>query len=302
MLRAINVWAWHEDLARAGSMQRVPICSDASVSVSRMGPGGSWVGAAGWHFAFPFSTLSDLANKLENATLPDYIRGEHRTLQRGEVQTLAIDCHGADGEFFPNGLPGIGVNAENLDHFGSALRQIGLQTASQAHDALVPNPPSPFMMRSSQSASSIILVCCNTGAGPGGTALLEQLSYRWPGRRVISFSTTVVIPNLLTVEDPASRETCVPPLVLDSGQHGMRMRQSDAWLAGFSQSHAQNPRRLPFADASAENAKIALNGSIIDWPANEPRRRASLGPQLNGPPRGNTARPTRSAQGSRRLV
>ena len=50
------------------------------------------------------------------------------------------------------------------------------------------------------------------------------------------------------------------------------------------------------------NAKIAVDGHIVDRPANESRRRASLEPQLIGPPRGNTARPTRSVQGGRRLV
>ena len=306
MLRAINVWARHEDLANAGTMQRAPICSDASVSSNRLGPGGQWVGEAGWHFGVSFSSLSDLANKLQSATLPDYIRSGPRTLQRGEIQTLAIDCHGTDGRFYPNGVyDGGDINVENLDNHGPTLRQIGLMTASRGHNALIPNPSNPsnpFMQQSRQGPSTIILMSCNTGAGDDGTALLEQLSYRWPNRRVIGFSTTLIIPHLNTVIDPATSGTCVAPFSLDSGQHGMRRAEADAWMAEFRRANSQDSRRIPFADATARNAKIALNGQLIDWPENEPRRHTSLGSQLNGPPRGNTARHTRSAQTNRQLV
>lgn len=303
-MRAVNVWAWHEQHTRPGAMQRAPICSDASASTARMGTAlaGRLIGAAGWHFAFPFSSLSDLADKLETATLPDHVRGESRTLQRGEVQSLAIDCHGSDGVFYPNGLPGTGVTARNLDRYGESLRRIGLMTASRRHEADVPNPPSRFMRRDTVGPSTILLVCCNTGAGPRGTALLEQLSYRWPHRRVVGFSTTVVIPNIDTVQDPATGEACVAPFSLDSGQHGMRLSQSDEWMEEFRRTHGQNPSSLPFADATAENAKIAVDGRIVDRPANELQRGASLAPQFNGPPRGNTARPSYSPQGRRRLA
>lgn len=306
MLRAINVWAWHEGLTNVGTMQRAPICSDASVSANRLGSGGHWVAHAGWHLAVSFSSFSDLANKLESATVPDYIRRGPRTLQRGEIQTLAIDCHGRDGGFYPNGVSdGNDINVRNLDNFGPTLRRIGLMTSSQNHNALIPNPSnptSPFMQQSRQDPSTIILMSCNTGAGPRGTALLEQLSYRWPNRRVVAFSTTLVIPHLNPVNDPATNEACVAPFSLDSGQHGMRRSEADTWLAEFNRNHSRNPRPMPFADASASNAKIARNGRIIDWPENEPRRHTSLGSQLNGPPRGNTARPTHSAQANRRLV
>jgi hypothetical protein len=264
------------------------------------------VGDAGWHFGISFSSLSDLANKLESATLPDYIRRGPRSLQRGEVQTLAIDCHGTDGSFYPNGVyRGGDINAANLDNFRTTLRRIGLMTASQSHNALIPNPSnpsSPLMQQTRQGPSTIILMSCNTGAGTDGTTLLQQLSYRWPNRRVIGFSTTLIIPHLNTVNDPATSGTCVAPFSLDSGQHGMRRAETDAWMAEFRHTHNQGSRRIPFADATARNAKIARNGQLIDWPENEPRRHTSLGSQLNGPPRGNTARHTRSAQANRQLV
>ena len=298
-MRAINVWAWQEQLTNAGPLQRVPICSDASQSTRRMGPAGRWVREAGWHLAVPFSDLADLAAKLRETELPEYIRGDQRRLQRGEVQKLAIDTHGMDGFFYPEGLPGVAVGAAQLNDLGTALRDIGLMTASQEHSALVPNPP--WMQQTTVQASTIILMGCNTGAGERGTELLRQLSFRWPNRRVVGFSTTVVIPNLQQVQDPVSGEACVPPFSLDSGQHGMRRAESDAWIAEFSSTPRTNPQLMPLADATAENAKIARDGRIIHRPANE-RRRASLGPQLTGPPRGNTARPTIRRESGRRIV
>ena len=299
-MRAINVWAWHEQHV-TGPQERNPICSDASASTRRMGNAGIWVGRAGWHFAIPFSTLTDLAEKLETATLPDYIGGEPRTMRRGEVQTLGIDCHGSDGEFYPNGIPGTAVNARNLDRFGGALRRIGLMTASRQHEASVPNPPHRLMRLETVGASTIVRVAYNTAAGRRGSRLLEQLSYRWPDRRVVGFSTTVVFPRLPTVEDPAGG-VCAAPFALDSGVHGLRSSEADAWMEENRPRMTEDPRRIPFADAGADNAKIALNGRIVDYPANEPRRRAALEPALMGPGRGNVARPTGSAQGGRRIV
>lgn len=296
-MRAINVWAWHEQIIRPGRFHRSPICVDGGASSPMPVGGGHYVRDANWHFGIRFSSLSNLADQLESATLPDYIRRGERTLQRGEVQRLAIDCHGRDGAFYPNGTYSVEVTARNLDSFAPALRRIGLMTASRNHAALIPDPSDPInssMQRSQQNASTIILVSCNTGAGEGGTDLLEQLSYRWPNRKVVGFSTTVVIPNLHTREESPG-VNCVPPLVLDSGQHGMHISESDAWMQAFRIRHTRNPQRLPFADALAENAKIARNGHLIAWPANEPRHHTALGSQFTGPPRGNTARPTRSA-------
>jgi hypothetical protein len=267
-MRAINVWAWQERLTNPGSFHRSPICSDGSQSARRLGPAGRWVEAAGWHLAFPFSDLADLAAKLRETALPEYLRGDRPRLERGEVQKLAIDCHGVDGVFYPAGVHGVPISARNLDDFGDELREIGLMTASQRHSALIPNPPSPFMQEAAVGASTILLMACNTGAGSKGTELLRQLSYRWPNRQVVGFSTTVVIPNLRQVPDPVSGSACVAPFSLDSGRHGMHRSETDAWMAEFRDSQSTDPRRMPFADASADNAKIAHNGDIR-LPANE---------------------------------
>ena len=60
-MRAINVWAWQEELSAPGRMQRHEICSDASAAVRRMAPAARIIGDAGWHVAIPFSDLADLA-------------------------------------------------------------------------------------------------------------------------------------------------------------------------------------------------------------------------------------------------
>ncbi|ANM30125.1 hypothetical protein ABI59_11890 [Acidobacteria bacterium Mor1] len=300
-MRAINVWAWQEQLSAPGRMQRTQICSDASGAAQRMAPGGQIVGEAGWHVAIPFRDLSDLAARLSSTPLPPHIRGDD-LLQRGEVHTLGIDCHGADGIFYPEGVPGVRVGWRDLDRYGEALRDIGLMTASRSREVSIPSAGGRRLPRIERvGPSTIMLICCNTGAGRNGTRLLQQLSYRFPHRQVVGFSTTVVIPRLQSVEDPATGEACVAPFSLDSGEHGMRLSETDAWMEEFRRVHGQVPQGLPWADATAENAKIAVDGRITQMPQNE-RRTASLVPSLNGPPRGNTARPTRSGTTRRRVV
>ena len=80
------------------------------------------------------------------------------------------------------GDPGAGVH--------SALRGIGLMTASRSHMASDPVPPggtpSPPTER---PGSTILLIACNTGASAAGSRLLVRLSMEWPGRTVVGFST-----------------------------------------------------------------------------------------------------------------
>ena len=102
-MRAINIWAWHQDLPNIPGFERVPVCSDGSSAANRI-RGASSLGGAGWDMALPYANLEDLAEKLTNLELPAHISGEPRTLQRGELQNLAIDCHGVAGAFYPNGV------------------------------------------------------------------------------------------------------------------------------------------------------------------------------------------------------
>jgi len=293
-MRAINVYAWQAELTTQG---RTAICSDASRAARRLGgSGGSLLALAEWHLALSYTSLADLAQQLSQTVLPDYIRGDQRTLQRGEVQTLAIDCHGSDGLFYPNGLArGRGVGARQLRRFGEELNAIGLMTASSEHEALVPGPMLP--RRQTVGASTIYIMSCNTAAGRTGSELLRQLSYRWPGRQVVSFATTVAFPNLNTTQDPASGQDCVAPFHLDSGEHGLGRPEALDWWAEH-QRQIRGAADVPWANTGSANAKIARDGRIIQWPEGESRG-ASLNLSPLGPPRGNTARPTLSTNANR---
>ena len=291
-MRAINIWAWQEGLPAIQGFQRDAVCSDGSGSADRLGGGGSYlVGSTVWHVGLPFSSLQNLAQQLGSLTLPDHISGEPRRLQRGELQTLAIDCHGTAGMFFPNGLAhGREVSLANLRQFRDALRGIGLMTASQAHQASEPVPPRRFPRAPTEfPASTIIIMACNTGAGTAGSRLLTRLSLEWPGRNVVAFSSTVVYPNLRRTTD-ASGAQCVPPFALDSGESHLRGEELTRWTQATLAVGADGvPARLPMADATADNAKIACDGEIIRVPLNEQTRASAA-------PRGRLARRTASPQ------
>lgn len=288
-MRAINIWAWQEALPTIRGFPRVPVCSDGSRSAERLsGPGAPWLAGAGWHLALPFANLHDLAGKLDGLELPDYIAGDPRRLQRGELQTLAIDCHGSPGHFYPNGVArGREITGNNVTQFCGALRGIGLMTASRSHLASDPVPlrtipPQP----TERPASTIIIMACNTGATEAGSRLLMRLSLEWPGRRVVAFSSTVVFPNLLTATDLSTGVQCQPPFALDSGLRHLP-GTGEEWIQAELISRHVPPASLPWADATAANAKIACDGQIIATPLNDQpggglpradRRRGLIGP------------------------
>lgn len=291
-MRAINIWAWQASLPGIPGYERTPVCSDGSASATRMGDASApWLRDQQWHLALPFASLEDLADRLSNLELPDFIQREPRRLQRGEIQTLAIDCHGSAGRFYPAGVRSdLAITARNLDRHGEALRQIGLMTASEAHQAVNPLERPPFAAAPTEfPASTILIVACNTAAGPQGSRLLIQLSYRWPGRSVVGFSTTVMFPGMRgRASDPLSGQACVPPFALDGGDHHIDREQAADELMHSDVA----PEHLPYANATAANAKIARDGHIIETPLNESAGSSARHTRLMGAPRRTLARPT----------
>jgi hypothetical protein len=297
-MRAINVWAWQRELPNVQGFERPPICADGTGAAGRMGPHSMpWLTGQGWHLALSFASLEDLADQLSNLELPAHIHQEPRRLQRGEIQTLAIDCHGSPGRLYPAGVAReLAVTARNIGNHRDALRRIGLMTASRPHQATDPLERPPFIRPPADyPASTILLVACNSAAGRLGSQLLVKLSFQWPGRLVVGFSTSVIYPRLSgRATDPVTGDDCVPPFALDSG----RRRVEGDWVDEELRQPGMTPERLPYANASAANAKTARDGQILSVPLNE---RGGSGRQagLLGPPRGTIARPAYSPQSVR---
>jgi hypothetical protein len=125
---------------------------------------------------------------------------------------------------------------------------------------------------------------------------MVQLSFRWPGRTIVGFSTTVVFPRVRgRATDLADGTQCVPPFALDSGRHSI----DDDWVEEEVLRSGVAPEHLPYANATASNAKIARDGQIIATPLNERPGGSGRRASLLGPPRGTIARPTYSPQSVR---
>ncbi len=301
MTRALNIWAWQSDLPDIRGFSRSPVCSDGSAASRRSLPRIDRIGNTDWHIAFPYVHLGDLGDKLRSVVVPDSMGGGN--LQPGEVENLAIDCHGTDGVFFPNGLVReLGVDAENMHLFDQDWLSIGLMTSGQPRQAAVPSSDGSSMNPQMVPASTIMLVACNTASGRRGSRLLQQLSNRWPGRQVVGFSTTTVFPHLNQTTDLITGEACTAPFGLDSGGHGLTGAEANAWWSSVREGlTSETESSLPYVDQSAPNAKIARDGQITQVPANEAGRHSRVDAPLRGPERGNLARPV-LATNSRRTV
>lgn len=268
-MRAINIWAWQEGLPNIAGFQRSPICSDAGLEEIRT-PIWSWMRNPIWHLALSFSDLADLGNKLHHLQLPENIPGNSRTLQRGELQHLVIDCHGTDGAFFPSQVRrNLAVNIDTIPRYREAMRQIGLMTASSSHNAQAINPSHQLPHAPTEHGpSTITIMACNTGRGDIGSRFLRRLSYEWPNRSVVAFSSTIVFPRLDRFRQDTGR-SCVPPLALDP-QRELHGEEAGEWVSSYR--HLP-PASLPIANATLRSAKIAINGRITRTPDNEQHHR-----------------------------
>lgn len=284
-MRAIHVWAYHSELPDQGRVQH---CQDARVgNGSRLlgqgqrYPDGNWSGQAGWHIALPFDDLADLAERLEQFDLPDYMGGGR--IQRGELQTLSIDAHGSPGRFFCNGIRGRQLRSRTVSSFRGPLRRIGLLTASSRHTARDPVYGSGD---TSWDASTIMLMGCNSARGADGDRLLTRLSYEWPHRLVVGFSVTIAhLRSIYRLHEGTAQE-CVRPFPLDSGRSDLHTDGVDEYLSTLDPTDAT---RIPFASPTSPNAKVAQDGAIIRRPADDDGTSTTRS-------RGLVGRPTRGRQ------
>lgn len=288
-MRAIHVWGFQSELPDQGRMQ---VCEDARVgNVSPLlgegqrYPNGDWSGQAGWHVATPFDNLEDLAGRLESLELPDYVGGGR--IRRGELQTLAIDAHGMPGAFFCEGIRGRRMTSRSVPSFRSAMRRIGLLTASESHRA---RDPVFGRGEATWDASTILFMGCNSARGAVGDRLMTRVSYEWPHRTVVGFSVTIVnLQSIYHLHEGTAQE-CVRPFAMDSGRHDLHSDGTDEYLATLD---PRDITRIPFASPNSPNAKVARDGAIIRRPANDDD---SSTPRSRGRSRGLVGRPTRGRQ------
>jgi hypothetical protein len=122
------------------------------------------------------------------------------------------------------------------------------------------------------ASADLFLFGCISGAGRDGSALLKRFSLLLPGRRIIGYNVITTIPE---AEAKKPGEMCYWPDI----------RATDIKAAIFS---GQIKSKVP-ADDKAPAAKIAKDGKIVKWPADESsemddEKAAKKGPRKITPP------------------
>jgi hypothetical protein len=202
-------------------------------------------GQAGWHIGVNFLNLADLASRLSNIEMPEYLEARvgggcssprGRRLRNGELTRLAIHAHGVSGSLFINGRGKTPLAPNTLEQFSGQLKTIGLLTPNDKNDPAV-----------------ILLVGCLAGSGSAGTALLTGLSRKWPNRKVVGFATLGFAPGGAM----ARGGRCSEP----------GMRDTTALFPGEADAtagqHWGNLQTWPWASENSPRAKVAFNGAIV---------------------------------------
>jgi len=209
-------------------------------------PKGTPFGQAGWDLGLQFSSLSDLANKLNYnpVSTPKHVCGnwfrDCDPIKRGQVRRLGIHVHGLPGRLFPSGQQkkNMAVHADNIGRFHKELHAIGLCT--------------------SRNDSTILLMGCLAGQGKEGTRLLRALSRVWPGRRIVAFSTIGFVSG---GDQARPGERCTEPGMRDTSNIYPAM----SWA---QQQSTYGPiwkdlKKLPWASERSPHAKVVHNGTIV---------------------------------------
>lgn len=240
---ALAVWA--EALDVPGH-----VCSDARLRGKKATavsyPKGASFGQAGWDMGLQFSSLSDLAQKLNYnpVSTPKHVCGNWvfacDPIKRGQVTRLGIHVHGLPGKLFFSGEKNkkMAVTPANVSSFRSDLNAIGLCT--------------------SQSGSTILFMGCLAGQGTEGTRLLKAFSKVWPGRRIVAFSTIGFVSG---GDQKRPGAACTEPGMRDTNNTSPVL----SWAAQQSTYGPiwNNLKKLPWASEKSPHAKVVLNGTIV---------------------------------------
>jgi len=202
-------------------------------------------GQAGWDVGIRFENCRDLAEKLKK-------------LSQGQAHRIAVNAHGAPGEFYLNGKDSDPLKIDNYADEGKfpGLNELYFRTSS---------------------GGTILFVGCQMGSGKLGTDLLERLSLSmFPQRRVVAFTTIGFDASgpdtqqrLPGSKDFMDGDVCTEP--------GSRDTPFDNPGEGKDHDHRRyftpNPstqkslwedlEAMPWASETSKHAKIAVNGKII---------------------------------------
>lgn len=247
--------AWPAGLAIWAEHVRAPlsICEDARLDAGDNRliayPGGTPRGQAGWQLGLRFSTLSRLADHMEAATIPGFYGDPDAgsaTVPPGSVTRLAINAHGAPGEFDIRER----VNDERgfltrltIPAFRVELERIGRM--------LAPGAP-------------VLLAGCMAGRRDVGDELLSALSGVWAGHEVTAFTTLGYSEGGKQIrpgkgcDNPGMRDT-------DQTNPSASEAEQDARFGPIW----ENLDILPWAHERSRHSKSALDGVITNFDLDE---------------------------------
>ncbi len=215
-------------------------------------------GQAGWDIAFFFSNLHHLAEQLSTGSfaVPGHVRNRRGVVNRegrinqGQVTRLGILAHGNPGQVYVNGQEG-----------GDPLT---VATINGIHHLDLDT------IRLATSRNALILFLgCSAGQGAEGTLFLQAISRKWPGRKVVGFTTVGwVTQDVARVARPpehraADQGVCREPGMRDTSS---TMPVGPAREEEVYGSHWDDLWTLPWASDQSLHAKVAQDGGIIRDP------------------------------------
>jgi hypothetical protein len=268
LTRSFTVWASHKEIA---SVLQFPKLEDPSAEYADAGlgttlePWSNYTGQAGWDIGINFNTLSDLRTEVKKGlkTIEDWHWPPWKSpapVGEGEISRLAIQCHGHyGGLWFPNGR-GYADQA-GFPAIAAVEKTAMVAITSSAKDDTSIKTDSVKMQEQclkdigayTSKDATILLMGCLAGDGPGGTALLMELSRIWPGRTIVAFATM-------------------------GSTLGWRMRvKKPFYYAGMKDTGRDTPSfseqeifnewdTLPWASENCLSAKIVKDDKVLKWP------------------------------------
>jgi hypothetical protein len=224
-----KVWANSPDVP-------IKVCSDARLRGNENLQEDKPFGQAGWTDGITFKNLEDLAEQLLN------------TFGKGKVTKLAINAHGAPGQFLPAGRrrPDLAVNIKTIPIFHKHLHNIGLSITQDA---------------------TIMIAGCICGEGSIGTEFLKKLSMVWPKRLVVGF---VTLGYSASGEQKRPGQGCNEPGMRDTNEHYSFLKEEDELP---TRSLWKNLSKLPWASPTSPHAKCVRTGAVVRSPEPPPKPR-----------------------------
>jgi Domain of unknown function (DUF4347) len=211
-------------------------------------------GQAGWDVGVRFENCRDLAEKLKQLPL----WGANR---------IAVNAHGAPGEFYINGQDQEALKLANCRDQSKfdGLKELHFRTAS---------------------GGTILFVGCQMASGKAGSEVLERLSNDlFPQRRVVAFTTIGFdasgpdTQQRLTGSRSPFDDVCTEPgsrdTPFDNPGEGRDRGRYFTPNPSSGKSLWEDLDAMPWASESSKHAKTALNGKIIKGADLDPKTEAT---------------------------